>query len=177
MAVECLEEWDAECYFLTYGTKYHVGEGAEDFEYQIAQRLKDRGHKVIIEGRLFIQVEGMTLDVRHKVGTSSIPHGRATALIKELMWDLIEEAEGTGPKVDVVIRSHAHYHILVEDTDKTMIITPGLQLKRGRHGTRECQGKIDWGVIRLTIDKGQITNKEKIIWRLRANKPRLFKIK
>lgn len=177
MAVECLEEWDAKEYFLTYGTKYHVGEQAEDFEYHIAETLRCRGRKATIEGRLFLKVEGMTLDVRHKVGTSGIPHGRATALLKEMMWDLIEEAKDNGPKVDIVIRSHAHYHILVEDPDKTMIITPGLQLKRGRYGTRECQGEIHWGALRLTIHKGKIINKEKMIWKLHANRPKIFRIK
>jgi hypothetical protein len=172
MAVDCLREWRAKKIFLTYGTKYHVGEQAEDFEYSIAETLG-----ATIEGRLYLRVEGMTLDVRHKVGTSGIPHGRATALMKEMMWDLIEEAKENGPKVDIVIRSHAHYHIWVEDPDKTMIITPGLQLKRGRYGTRECLGEIHWGAIRLTLHKGQIINKEKMIWKLHANKPKIFRIK
>lgn len=176
MAVECLEAWHAKNIFITYGTKYHVGEQAEDFEFTIANTL-DKHTPTRIEGRLYLKIEGMTLDVRHKVGTSGIPHGRATALIKEMMWDLIEEAKDNGPKVDIVIRSHAHYHIWVEDPDKTMIITPGLQLKRGRYGTRECQGEIHWGAIRLIINKGQIVSKEKMIWKLNANKPKIFKIK
>lgn len=177
MAVKCIEEWDAKRVFITYGTKYHTGEQAEDFEYGIAEILKTKGIPTTIEGRLYLNVEGVIFDIRHKVGTSSIPHGRATALMKEMMWDLIDEAKETGPKVHVVIRSHAHYHIWVEDTDKTMFITPGLQLKRGRYGSRECQGEIHWGAIRLTVDKGQITNKEKSIWKLAANRPRVFSVK
>jgi len=176
MAVECAKEWKPKQIFMTYGTAYHVGEKAEDFEFTIANTLNEK-IPTVIEGRLFLEIEGMTFDVRHKVGTSGIPHGRATALLKEMMWDLIEEAKGNGPKVDIIIRSHAHYHIWVEDPEKTMIITPGLQLKRGRYGTRECQGEIHWGAIRLTIDKGQIINKEKMIWRLKANQPRIFTIK
>jgi hypothetical protein len=172
MAVEALSIWNAKKIFLTYGTRYHVGEQAEDFEYGIAHNLGAN-----IEGRLYLDIEDMTFDIRHKVGTSSIPHGRSTALMKEMMWDLIEEAKDVGPKVDVIVRSHAHYHVWVEDSDKTMFITPGLQLKRGRYGSRECVGEIDWGAIRLTIDKGQIVGKDKMIWKLRANKPRVIKIK
>lgn len=174
IAVDCLKLWHAKQIFMTYGTKYHVGEQAEDFEYQIA---KHPDIQATIEGRLFLDIEGMTFDIRHKVGSSSIPHGRATAVIKEMMWDLIEEAVGTGPHIDVVVRSHAHYHIWVEDPDKVMIITPGLQLKRGRFGSRECTGAIHWGAIRLTVDKGQIINKEKLICKLDANRPKLYRVK
>ncbi len=140
MAVDCIRRWHADEILMTYGSKYHVGEQAEDFEYNIAQRVK-----ATIEGRLFFMLGGMTFDVRHKVGSSSIPHGRATALIREMMWDLMKAAEDTGPKVSVVVRSHVHYHIWIEQPGRVMFTTPALQLSRGRYGARECTGETHWG--------------------------------
>jgi hypothetical protein len=171
MAVEAIDQWHAKQIFMTYGTKYHTGEQAEDFEYPIAARVG-----ATIEGRLYLTIEGVTFDVRHKIGTSSVPQGRATALLKAMMWDLIEEANGTGPKVDVIIRSHAHYYSEVRTPDKIAIITPGLQLKRGRYGSRECEGAIDWGAIRFTVDKGEIVAYDRIIRRLKSNNPKIYRI-
>lgn len=171
MAVQCITPWEAKKIYLTYGTKYHVGEQAEDFEYTIAERLL-----ATIEGRLYLNIDGVVFDIRHKIGTSSVPHGRATSLLRELMWDLIEQANEVGPKVDVIIRSHAHYHVLVETADQLALITPGLQLKRGRYGSRECSGEVHWGAIRLTVDKGRVVCKEKVIVKLNANKPRVLKV-
>jgi len=172
MAIEALKLWDAKRILMTYGTKYHVGEQAEDFEYGIAKQLG-----ATIEGRLFFTVEGMTFDVRHKVNSSAVPHGRATALLRETMWNLIKEAQNTGPKVNVVVRSHAHYHMWVETPGKVSFITPALQLSRGRYGARECVGETHWGAIRLTVDQGQIVGKDVMVWNLRANKPKVIKIR
>ncbi len=172
MAVDCLREWGAKQIFLTYGTRYHVGEQAEDFEYTIANVLKAK-----IEGRLFMQVEGLTFDIRHKVGMSIVPYGRATILLRDLAWDLIREAAGTGPKVDVVVRSHVHYHIWIEQPGKIAFTTPGLQLSRGRFGSRECVGETHWGAIRLVLDKGQVIKKDVDICLLRANRQPILKVK
>lgn len=172
MAEECLLPWKAKRVFLTYGSKYHVGEKAEDFEYVIAKRLN-----AIIEGRLFFNVDGLTFDVRHKVGMSVVPYGRATPLLRDLTWTLLKEAAGTGPKIDVVVRSHVHYHIWVEQPQKIAFTTPCLQLARGRFGSRECVGETHWGAIRLTIDNGQIINKETNICSLAANRQQVIRVK
>lgn len=177
MAMELLEMWKPKKLYMTYGTAYHIGSSAEDFEYQLAERLKERGVPTIIEGHLFLDIEGVTFDIRHKVATSGVFHGRATALLRELMWCLVKEANETGPKVDVVVRSHAHYHILIETPEKLAFITPALQLARGRFGSRECSGEIHWGAMRLIVDKGKVIQKDKHIWKLRANKAKIYKIK
>lgn len=176
MAVTAISKLRAKNTFMTYGTPYHVGEKAEDFERGIAKDLKAK-----IEGRLYLNVEGVILDVRHKIGTSAVPHGRATAILREMMWALIKEANETGPHVDVIVRSHAHYNISINVPGKKdmrrAIITPGLQLARGRFGSRECSGETHWGAIRLTVDKGQVIKEEVEICTLNANKPRIFKVK
>ncbi len=87
MAEECITMWDAGQTLMTYGSAYHVSSGAEDFEYNIAHRVKAQ-----IGGRLNFEIEGVEFDMRHKVGSSGIPHGRATPLLREMMWNLIKES-------------------------------------------------------------------------------------
>lgn len=172
MAVDAIKRWHAKTILMTYGSKYHVGEQAEDFEFNIAHQV---GAK--IEGRLYFDVEGMIIDARHKVGSSSIPHGRATPLIREMMWNLMKAAEDVGPHVNMVIRSHVHYHLWIEQPNRIMFTTPALQLSRGRYGARECVGETHWGAIRLMIDKKQIVGKDIATWSLHGNKAKVIRIR
>lgn len=172
MAIMAIKEWDAKEIFMTYGTKYHVGDQAEDFEYNIAKELD-----ATIEGRLLLKVEGMTIDARHKVGSSSIPHGRATSLLKDMMWNLMKSSLGDEPKADILIRSHTHYHLWIEQPGRVMFTTPCLQIARGRYGSRECIGEVHWGAIRLILSKGKIIQKDIDIWNLKENKLHTYKVK
>jgi len=171
MAVKCLELWNAKQTLMTYGTPYHTGD-TEDFEYNIANRLD-----ATIGGNLFFEAEGLVINARHKIGASSIPHGRATPLLKEIAWNLLNSVTCNEPIADILIRSHVHYHVWVESEGRVAFTTPGLQLKRGRFGSRQCTGSIHWGAIRLGLDKGQIVEKEVICKNLKGNKPRVIKIK
>ena len=157
---------------MVYGTTYHTGSDAEDFEYTIAKELGAE-----IEGRLFFEIEGMVIDARHKVGVSSIPQGRATSLLRDMAWNLIKSVDKDEPRADIIIRSHTHYHIWIEQPKRVMFTTPALQLSRGRYGSRECIGETHWGAIRLTISNGQIVGRDINICSLHANKPKIYKIK
>ncbi len=172
MAVECLQQWDAKKILMTFGTAYHTGSSAEDFEYNIADKLG-----ATIEGRLFFEVEGMIIDARHKVASSIVPYGRATPLIRDMVWNSLKAAEGEEPRANLIIRSHTHYHLWVETPNKIMFTTPALQLARGRFGSRECVGETHWGAIRLKINKGQIVGKEVNVWKLIGQRQRVIRVK
>lgn len=171
MAVEAIRLWHAKKIFMTYGSAYHTG-SAEDFEYNIAKELKAK-----IEGHLFLEIGGMTFDIRHKVGSSSIPHGRATSLMREMAWNLIRYAEEDEPKASVIVRSHVHYHVWVEQPGRVMFTTPALQLSRGRYGSRECSGETHWGAIRLIVDRGNIIRRDLCIKKLASNLPMTFRVR
>jgi len=172
MAVDCIRGWKAKNILMTYGTKYHVGDEAEDFEYSIAQKVNAK-----IAGKLYFETEGMVIEARHKVSRSIIPHGRATPLLRDAMWNTLKAAEEEEPRADIIIRSHVHYHLWVATPKKIMFTTPALQLARGRFGSRECVGEVHWGAIRLKLHKGQVVGKDVKIWNLTANTPEVFKIK
>jgi len=172
MAVEAIKALNASQVLMTYGSKYHVSDSAEDFEYAIAGRLQAK-----IGGRLYFKIEGMTLDARHKIGVSSLPQGRATALLKEMAWNLIKSADNQSPKVNVVIRSHTHYHIWIEQPNRVMFTTPSLQLSRGRYGSRECVGETHWGMMRLIIKGKEIIERNIVCKSLVGNKPQIIKVR
>ena len=146
IATFCLQQWQAKKIMMTYGTPYHTGEG-EDFELVIADQLNAE-----IKSHLFIDVEGVILDVKHKIGGSSIPHGRHTAINREALWNMIWADRDIQPNADIVIRSHVHYYTYSENIGKACITTPALQGFGSKYGSRQCSGTVDIGLIELNIE-------------------------
>jgi hypothetical protein len=108
MAVELIEATGAKRVILVYGTPYHTGE-EDDYEDLIVDKLTDRGMFATISGHEFIKVHNITFDVKHKIGASSIPHGRSTALMKSKLWNSMWAERNQQPNCDVLIRGHVHY--------------------------------------------------------------------
>jgi hypothetical protein len=148
MACECIRYAEAPCVRMFYGTKRHTGK-EEDFESIAADILK--GVDVKIESHGFFRVNGCGFDVKHKVGSSTIPHGRHTAIAKAHLWNVIWNAEHERqPKADVLIRSHVHYFTYCGGTSWLGITTPALTYN-SQYGTRECEGLVDVGLISFDI--------------------------
>lgn len=171
MATICINQFRAKRIMMTYGTSYHTSPEAEDWEHIIAQDLK-----ADISGHLFFELEGLTFDCRHKTNSSGVPHGRATPLLKDMVWNNIK-SETTEPLANVIIRSHVHYFMLCETPECCVLSTPSLQLSRGRYGSREMSGETHWGAIRLLINKGKIVQRDIDICKLHANSHKVIKIK
>ena len=172
IAVNCIKRFNAKKILMTYGSGYHVGSEAEDYEFLIAQELGAE-----IGGHLFFESNGVVISAKHKTSPSNIYHGRATPLLREISWNIIKQEMDAEPKADIFIRSHVHYFTYVETPTKIGFTTPALQLSRGRYGTRECAGgETHWGAIRLTLHKGQVIKKDVICRRLVANKQKVLKV-
>lgn len=146
-AIKCLEEVNADEYFFTFGTPYHASAGGEDFETPIAEHFNAR-----ITGQGFIKVNGLTFHVKHKIGTSSIPHGRLTPLARQKLWNLFWAEHGEAPKADIFIRSHTHYFDYAGGYGWLAVITPALQGWGSKFGERQCEGTIDWGFIYFDVE-------------------------
>jgi hypothetical protein len=147
MAVESIAMWGAGQVFLTRGTPYHVGD-EEDFEDVVAREAGGSLHTI-----LDLDCDGVRINARHKIGTSAIPHGRATAVMRSAMWTALAAARDTAPAADIVIRSHAHYYVAVKDSAGLAIVTPALQAAT-RYGEREMDGTTDWGMIAIETNQG-----------------------
>ena len=143
----CIDEIDFNKIFFTYGTTYHVSSNGDDFEISLADKFN-----TVIKDHLWLDINGCVFDFKHKVSSSSVFSGRATALLKEVLWNREWAATGESPKADVFIRSHVHYHTSVTDNNKYLAMsTPALQVADTKFGGRECSGVVDFGVILIEI--------------------------
>lgn len=150
MIKEFIDMTEASQVRLFYGTRYHVGKD-EDFESVLVHSLACKD--VRIQGHGFIDINGCTFDVKHKVGSSAIPHGRMTALARARLWNAIWAAEhDRQPKADIIIRSHVHYFTYCGGANWMALTTPALCYNTS-YGIRECEGLVDVGMVVFDIDE------------------------
>jgi len=134
---------------FTRGTPYHTG-NEEDFEDIIA---KEFGAK--IDDSLLVRIGGVTFDLKHKVGSASLPHGRSSSPARDVVLSMLKEVKEGRPKADVFLRSHVHYYSLVEVMNRIAITTPALQINSG-YGQRQCSGMTDWGFLVCEVENGNV---------------------
>lgn len=154
MAGDALKLTRASQYVLTYGTPYHASGSGEDFEDIVAKDLaKEKGVKSVkIGSHEWIDINGLIIDVKHKIGSSSVPYGRSTPLGRDMVWNALWSEREEQPKSDIFIRSHVHYHVYCGERDWLAMTTPALQTMGTKFGSRQCSGTIDFGFIHLDVD-------------------------
>ena len=147
MASELIRFIKAKKIVMTYGTPYHCG-SIEDHENKIAREVKAEK----IGGHEWVSVNGLVFDLKHKVGSSSIPHGRFTSIAKEKLWNLLWSEREESPKSDIIIRSHVHYHNYCGGNDWLAMTTPALQGPGSKFGIRQCTGVVDFGLVCFDVN-------------------------
>jgi hypothetical protein len=150
IAQKVIEFLDPAKIRMTYGTPSHTGK-EEDWEDIIADAV---GAK--IGSHEWFDVNGVIFDLKHKIGSSNIPHGRLTALAREILWQRMWASRNQVPKADILIRSHAHYYEECFHDECRGFITPALQGFGSKFGARQCSGTVDIGFVVFDIyDKGK----------------------
>ena len=148
MGLTCLDMWHAKAVEMVYGTRYHVA----DWEDDICGALGETAH---IGAHSWVKVNGVTFDLKHKVGGSQIPHGRATALLRERLWNSEWANAGRQPKADIILRGHVHYciqaHPIVGDKEILCMTLPALQGVGTEYGAEQCTGLVDFGFVWFEI--------------------------
>ncbi len=139
---------------MTNGTPYHTGDG-EDFEDLIAHEC----NATEIGGHVFADINGVIFDIKHKIGSSSVPHGRSTALGRVQLWNALWAEADEQPKANVIIRSHVHYHQAIYSPDMGWAMTtPALQSMGSKYGARQCDGRVHFGFIAFEVsDSGDFS--------------------
>lgn len=153
MAVEVLSRFDAAEVVMTYGTPYHVGKDT-DYENIVAQRLGGTIH-----GHAWPEVNGLVFDLKHKIGGSTVPHGRYTAIARDALWNELWAIRDGQPLADVIVRSHVHYIVWAGSPGKLGVVTPALQGWGSKYGVRQCSGVVDVGFLSFDI-----ASKEEYLW-------------
>lgn len=168
MAVEIAQRINANKSVVIRGTKYHVG-SEENFEDDFAYRIN-----APVFDRFLGDIGGKIFDIRHKIGRSSIPHGRMTPLSRQVLWSRLK-AEKDGIKADVIIRSHVHYHVFLEENGVMAMTLPALQ-GASAYGAQECDGEVDYGIIILDIEPDGNILKRKFLPKLASLQPQMMEI-
>jgi hypothetical protein len=150
MAAECIDYAGADRIVMTYGTPYHVG-AEEDFEKYLADMVG-----ATIKSHAFLEIDGVNFSLKHKVGASTIPHGRSTPVKRERLWDMIWNVEKNQHSLsDVIIRSHVHYFDYTGNSEYLALTTPALQCLGSKYGARMCAGVVDFGIVWFQCEKGE----------------------
>lgn len=155
IAKECIDICEAKNIVVVYGTPYHASPSGEDFELTLAKQINASA----IGSHEWVDISGVVFDFKHKIASSTVPYSRATAVMKEQLWNLLWSERELQPKADVIVRSHVHYGIAVKDaTGKLAMTTPALQGFSTKYGARQCSGLVDHGITWFDItDDGKIT--------------------
>jgi hypothetical protein len=149
MAKEAIDYAEAKIVRLIYGTRRHTGKD-EDFESILKDTVKG---KVSIHGHDFINVNGVNIDIKHKVGSSAIPHGRMTPLARARLWNVIWNSERERqPRADILIRAHVHYYTFCGQSSWLGVTVPALTYNSS-YGIRSCEGLVDVGIMVFDFDE------------------------
>jgi len=136
-----------------YGTSYHVASDGEDMEDAIKKACgftKYGAHE-------WPEVNGAVFDLKHKIGSSSIPHGRHTAVARDLLWNSLWYMLSMQPKAAVLLRAHVHYFTHCGTAVWSGFTTPALQAMGSKFGAREMSGTVDWGLMHFDVSaKGAV---------------------
>jgi hypothetical protein len=150
MAAQCIQYANAQKVRILYGTRSHVGK-EEDWEILLKDKIKAK--EVKVEGHAFFELNGCNFDIKHKVNSSSVPHGRMTALARARLWNQIWSSEQSRqPKANVLVRSHVHYHNYCGGPNWIAMTTPALTYN-STYGTRECEGLVNVGLVYFDVNE------------------------
>ena len=150
IALKCIQQAKAKHTEMVYGTPYHTGV-QEDWENDVASTL---GCPIGSHG--WAEVNGVCFDYKHFLAASSIPHGRATPLLKEDLWNALWAEHEDQPRADIILRAHVHYHLHVGGVRKgrkwKAMSLPSLQAMGTKYGGRKCSGHVDYGLVWFDVD-------------------------
>lgn len=148
MALECLRVVNPKRVMMTYGTRYHTGEDSENWEDVLCRLVRSELKcEATIGAHETLEVNGVIFDVKHKIGSSQIPHGRHTATARAALWNREWARRGQRKLADIVLRSHVHYHAFNGDSTYLAMTLPALQGLGSEYGARECEGTVDFGIV------------------------------
>ena len=148
MAFAAIQRTGAQHISMVYGTRYHVRDWEDDLCHALGDRAKIGAHE-------WPEVNGVVFDIKHKVGGSSIPHGRMTAIKREQLWNAMWAESKRQPNADVLLRGHVHYHeggFAMRGSRKVWAMTcPALQGFGSEYGSEQCSGLVDVGLVYFDI--------------------------
>ena len=165
-ATDLIDRWKAKEIWIISGTARHTGK-TQMWEQGIAQQLRRMGNKVNFRTKGKIEFcKWFRVEARHKIGRSTIPHGRATAPLRAKMWNVIGAAltsrdEGKAAHwPDLCVYAHVHYWQYHEDAFGRVVTLPSWQAHGSRYPDEQCDGHVDLGAFQIEVPEekgGKVT--------------------
>uniref|UniRef100_A0A6M3LF23 Calcineurin-like phosphoesterase domain-containing protein n=1 Tax=viral metagenome TaxID=1070528 RepID=A0A6M3LF23_9ZZZZ len=149
MSVECIKKAHAETVLITRGTPFHVSPAGQDAEDDIGKEVKAKK----VEDHGWYNINGVVFDVKHNVGSTSVPYSKGTQISKDQIWNLIWADYNDQPRARIFIRSHVHYFFHCGDTQWLGVTTPALMAMGSKYGARRCVQHIDFGLVHFDVYK------------------------
>lgn len=150
IAYKAFREVGAPVVRIVFGTPYHSGM-EEDFEIKCCDEFLKHDIDCKAEGKGFYNINGREFNVKHKVNGSTVHHGRATPIMKEVDANLFWADEDIEPRSNIVIRSHVHKSLYNEQDFRVGIITPALTALGDKYGSRQCSGVVEFGFYVIDV--------------------------
>lgn len=170
MARRVVEATECGNVLMTFGTGYHTGDD-EDWEMVLARELDAK-----IGSHEWAEVNGVVFDLKHHIGSSSIPHGRATAIARDRLWNLLWVERDEQPKAQVYVRSHVHYFQYVGGPDWLAMTLPALQAAGTKYGGRRMSGTVDYGFVTFDVQDDGGYSWQPHLARIESQRARAFTV-
>lgn len=156
-AADLISMTEARKYYVTQGSPYHTGlNGSSDQDTAIELGA-------VFDEDLFLKIDKVRIYARHVTGYSDIPHGRSTALNRDMMNAELQK-KMYGGSIDVHLRGHTHYTHEVTWEGKKGIIGPCWKYRDGFVRRRGMNGN-DLGFTVLYID-GETVTTQVYTWKM-----------
>lgn len=166
----------AKSIVMTYGTAYHTG-CEEDWEGRVYKAFEDKGgYRLSIGSHEWLDVNGLIFDIKHHLGSSSIPHGRHTAIARDRLWNQLWSEREEQPKAHIYLRSHVHYHQFTGGPGWLAMTLPALQTAGTKYGARRCSGLVDYGLVHFDVNKDGTYSWQPHLAKLQHQKAQTFKV-
>lgn len=150
MATEVIKVVHAKRNYFVRGTPYHGGPTKTTWEDMVCAAAN--GNEIGDEGHYCFN--GLNITTKHKIGNSSSPVSRFTALssamIKQMLWAESKQQ----PLANLIVRAHIHRCSAVTDPalNKQGWVTPALQGLGSVYGGRQTDGlPVHFGFLTLRV--------------------------
>lgn len=147
--------------YVIRGTEFHDGKSGEASE-GLAMLLRaevDQATGQFSRWELYYRHGGIVSHFAHHVGVARISLYEATVPLRDAMLQRLELAGEYGndaPHVDLVVRSHRHRYVHVDNGQVHTVVTPSWQLRTAYDYKRNSTSLPHIGWVLLTLQDGDI---------------------
>lgn len=165
-AATCIAMWHAlKEYILVTGTVAHSTAQLQEMEEHAAKCLKLKHFElygtmpeVTVTRKLKTTINGwFTLQARHYIGRSIIPHGRMTAPLRSLVWEALNAAMASKMTnqvkrwADLLVFAHVHYFGFADTPMGAVMTLPCWKALGDKFGEEICDGSVQLGAVKLAV--------------------------